>query len=273
MLQHKINHLFKEQLKNWELAQKNYLALKQVKTKTLVANNREYIIQFNPSRIVSTASKSDDQSIKNRKCFLCGVNLPAEQKSILFKDDYIILVNPYPIFPRHFTIPSILHEPQLIGSRFGDMLDLAQQLDDYIVFYNGPKSGASAPEHFHFQAGNKGFLPLEKNRNMYDSINLESDNKEDIINRFNRIYNNLPLQLDDIEPKMNILTWYDTNKWIVCIFARKKHRPKCYFAEGEANLLISPGAVDMAGVFITPLEKDYLKITEKDIEDILQEIK
>jgi len=273
MLRDKVVHLFEEQLKKWDLAKNNYHALKNnVETKLLVVNGSEYKIQYNPTRIVSTISKVDKDSIQERKCFLCSNNLPAEQKSIYFKGKYLILVNPYPIFPRHFTIPSIEHCPQLISSRFGDMLDLAQQLDDYVVFYNGPKSGASAPDHFHFQAGNKGFLPIEKNRNSYNSINIESDNKENLLQQFLKIIENLPLQPDESEPKMNILAWYEENRWIICIFARKKHRPACYFAEGDENLLISPGAVDLGGMFVTPLLKDFQKITGTEIACVLNEL-
>ncbi|MDR0540860.1 MAG: DUF4922 domain-containing protein, partial [Dysgonamonadaceae bacterium] len=228
--------------------------------------------QFNPARIISSAAKVDTKSISERKCFLCADNRPPEQKSVPFKGQYSILINPYPIFPRHLTIPALEHTPQLIASRFGDMLDLAQQLDDYIVFYNGPKCGASAPDHFHFQAGNKGFLPIESDRNWENVIRIESENKQEILDLFQQIYDSLPLQPDDTEPMMNILTWYENGKWITCLFPRKKHRPACYYAEGDANLLISPASVDMGGVFITSLEKDFEKITAEDIARILDEV-
>ena len=271
-MKEKVNQLFQEQLKNWELARNNYKALEQVKVKTLTVAGQEYKVQFNPARIVSSAAKVDAQSIKERKCFLCAKNRPPEQNGIPFNERYTILVNPFPIFPRHLTIPLIEHAPQLIASRFGDMLDLAQQLDDYVIFYNGPKCGASAPDHFHFQAGNKGFLPIEKNRRKFDMISIESDNKEEVLNCFKQIEATLPLVPEDDEPMMNLLVWREAAKWIVCIFPRKKHRPSCYSTEGKANLLISPASVDLGGVFITPLEKDFEKITARDISEILLEI-
>ena len=267
-----IRQLFDLQLMNWELARENYRALRQVEVKTLFVDGYEFKIQFNPARIISSAAKVDAQSIKERKCFLCEENRPAEQKGILFSERYTLLINPYPIFPRHLTIPAIEHTPQRIAIRFGNMLDLAQQLDDYVVFYNGQKCGASAPDHFHFQAGNKGFLPIEKAKNWFNTIRLESENKQEIIDRFQQVYSTLPLKSGDDEPMMNILAWYESGKWIVCIFPRKKHRPACYFAEGDANLLISPAAIDLGGVFIIPLEKDFLKITSKDISQILHEV-
>ncbi|MDR1369758.1 MAG: DUF4922 domain-containing protein [Dysgonamonadaceae bacterium] len=268
----KVKQLFEEQPANWELARNNYKALEQVKVKTLDVHGHVYKVQFNPARIVSSAAKVDPESVRERPCFLCNDNRPPEQKGILFKERYTVLINPYPIFPRHLTIPALEHTPQLIASRLDDMLDLAQQLDDYVVFYNGPKCGASAPDHFHFQAGNKGFLPIENDPGWEHLIRIESENKQDILDRFQQHYDALPLQSDDTEPMLNILTWYGNSKWTSCIFPRKKHRPACYSAEGDANLLISPASVDMGGVFITPLEKDFEKITAEDIARILDEV-
>ena len=264
-----VNRLFSEQLNEWSLAGNNYTALEQVKEKTLHVSGCMYRVQFNPARIVSSAAKIDPESISRRKCFLCSENRPAEQRGILFKEKYIILVNPYPIFPRHLTIPTLKHTPQQIDSRFEDMLDLAQQLDDYTILYNGAGCGASAPDHFHFQAGNKGFLPIETDRNWNSAVRIESDNKQEAVQRFQQICN---LQPDGAEPMMNILTWYENGIWSVRIFLRKKHRPACYSAEGDGNMLISPASVDMGGVFITPLEKDFDKITAENIADILREV-
>lgn len=271
MIKDKIKHLFEEQLNNWDLAGNNYKALERVKIKLLNVNGHEYKVQFNPARIISSTAKIDSESIRERKCFLCNDNCPAEQKGIPFKERYTILINPYPIFPRHLTVPALEHTPQLIASRFSDMLDLAKQLDDYAVFYNGPKCGASAPDHFHFQAGNKGFLPVENDRGWKNVIRIESKNKQDMLDRFQQHYDALPLQPDDTEPMLNLLTWYGNGKWTTCLFPRKKHRPACYSAEGNANLLVSPASVDMGGVFVVHREKDFIKITAEDIIKILDE--
>jgi ATP adenylyltransferase/5',5'''-P-1,P-4-tetraphosphate phosphorylase II len=273
ILQKSVNQLFDEQLTNWKLARENYRALEKVEIKTVIVDGCEYKVQFNPARIISSAAKVDEQSIRERKCFLCAENRPPEQKGISFNGRYTILVNPYPIFPRHLTIPALEHTPQRIASRFGDMMDLAQQLDDYTIFYNGPKCGASAPDHFHFQVGNKGFLPIEKNRNMRNVICIESDNRTDLLDRFQQIYEDMKQQMEeDDEPMMNIIVWYESAKWVVCIFPRKKHRPSCYSAEGEDNLLISPASVDLGGVWIIPREKDFRKITAENISRILDEV-
>ena len=267
-----VNQLFQEQLSEWALAKNNYQALQQIKVKNFDVDGFSYQVQFNPARMVSSSAKVDAQSICERVCFLCAENRPAEQKGIIFGGRYEILVNPFPIFPRHLTIPALEHTPQQIVSRFEDMLDLAQQLDDYTILYNGPKCGASAPDHFHFQAGNQGILPIEKHRDWRHTFRIESENKQDIVKHFRQIYNALPLQFDDTEPMMNILVWYKNGIWTICIFPRKKHRPDCYFAEGEKKMIISPASADMGGLWITPLEKDFEKITAKNIAGILEEV-
>ena len=288
-----INNLFTEQLVSWETARNNYAALSGVQVKELNVNGIPYKVQFNPARIVSSGAKVDAQSIKERKCFLCPANLPPVQKGIPFEGHYNILVNPFPIFPRHLTIPEVAHVNQRIAVRFKDMLALAQALTDYTIFYNGPKCGASAPDHAHFQAGNKGFMPIEKdwreqvagkvagygeatlwylNDAPRATLVIEATNKKHAAALFDIIYHSLDIKPGDDEPMMNVLAWYEDEKWIVCVFPREKHRPACYTAEGDANLLSSPASVDLGGVFITPVEKDFLKITAEDIAQILNEV-
>lgn len=285
--------LLADQEKEWQLADENYRALKQVKVRELDFGAFVINVQYNPARIVSSSAKVDKASINERKCFLCPANLPSEQKGLSFSKNYQVLVNPFPIFPQHFTIPIFEHEPQLIYSRYGDMLDLAKTLDQFIIFYNGPKCGASAPDHAHFQAGNKGFLPIEKELKkqskkyiiekpgeqfflLKDYLRtvfvIESQQKENSIRLFERLYQVLEIKPDESEPMMNILVWFESGLWTTCVFPREKHRPACYFEEGDANILLSPASVDMGGVFITPLEKDFKKITKVDIQNILNEV-
>ena len=280
---------FHEQLSEWSLARQNYEALSKVRTKEFSFGDFSIRVQFNPARIVSSAAKVDAKSIQERKCFLCPSNLPPEQRGLPICGNYQILVNPFPIFPVHLTIPDIEHTDQLIFDRYEDMLNIAKELNDFVIFYNGPKCGASAPDHIHFQAGNKGFLPIENDvkniskkhiysddkaivympenylRNMFI---IESDDKNAITSTFKKIYSTLEIKENESEPMLNILTWRENKKWISCIIPRKAHRPECFFAEGDSNILISPASVDMGGVFITPLEKDFEKITADDIPKI-----
>ncbi|WP_321519727.1 DUF4922 domain-containing protein [uncultured Bacteroides sp.] len=288
-----VQNLLQEQMNAWELARNNYEALSQVRVKELNFNKLKIKVQFNPARIVSSSAKVDSKSIQERKCFLCGQNRPVEQKGIPFGDNYVVLVNPFPIFPKHLTIPACEHVDQLIFSRFEDMLDLAYNLDEFTIFYNGPKCGASAPDHVHFQAGSKGFLPIEKEWRMFadsealeyqsaklflldsylrGTLVIESESKDSAVKLFEKIYASLEVKPGEREPMMNILAWFDSDKWVICIFPRTLHRPSCYTAQGDDNILISPASVDMGGVFITPLEKDFEKISSQNICDILQEV-
>jgi len=288
--------LVDQQIATWELPARNYLALQQVRIKELTVGSFTITVQYNPSRIVSSAAKVDAKSIQERRCFLCSTNLPEQQKGLPFGDDYLILVNPFPIFEKHLTIPALEHTDQLIRTRLGDMLDLAKTLTDFVLFYNGPKCGASAPDHMHFQAGNRGFLPLEKNwENTYRkqaivlinrpeitvsrlpyypcaALVLESADRAALMAEFEKIYTLLTVPPDSPEPMLNLLCRYANGMWTLWVFPRKLHRPWQYFADGDANLLISPASVDLGGVFITPLEKDFEKITASDIEDMLRQI-
>lgn len=288
-----VNTLISGQLEVWETARNNYKALEGVRVKSLEAGGVSYKVQFNPARIASSGAKVDAKSIKERKCFLCPAHLPEVQQGIAFKEHYQILVNPFPIFPRHLTIPELAHVDQRISERMEDMLDLAQALTDFTIFYNGPKCGASAPDHAHFQAGNKGFMPIEqdwknlvggkvgslgKAQLMYlndaprATLVIQSPEKEDAVKLFDCIYRNLPLKEEETEPMMNVLAMYEEGEWIVFIFPRAKHRPACYTAEGDAQLLSSPASVDLGGVFITPVEKDFNKISDSDLTQILSEV-
>lgn len=287
-----VENLFQRQFEVWETAKNNFEALKGVKVKTLKVGNATFNVQFNPGRIVSSAAKVDAKSLKERKCFLCEANRPAVQEGLAW-EDYTVLINPFPIFPRHLTIPCNAHTDQLISGRIGDMMSIATLLPEYILFYNGPKCGASAPDHMHFQAGNKGFMTYDADLAKGDatlvkeiegakleyvkglgrvSMVITATNKEAGEALFNDLFAALPQKEGETEPMLNILCWADGDKWVIAVFPRKQHRPTCYSAEGDANILISPASVDMGGVFITPLEKDFEKITAEDVQMILDEV-
>ena len=305
-LNKEVAQLFADQLSVWEQAKGNYDALNHIKVKEELVNGVPFKVQFNPARIVSSAAKVDAKSIKERKCFLCRANRPAVQKGIDFTGEaatYEILLNPFPIFPRHLTLPDKIHTRQQICGRYADMLELASAIDDFVLFYNGPKCGASAPDHMHFQAGNKGFLPLErllcnaageinekfvgKQNKMNDfkggelytvehlvpgTLLLTGMEKAGMVAEFEKIYSLLPVKEGEWEPMMNIVTWFASGVWFSLIFIRDKHRPACYFAEGEDNMLLSPASVDLGGVFITPLEKDFGRLDGAMVESVLKEI-
>lgn len=291
-LLHDIEKLIASQLIEWPQASDNYKALAGVKVKTLDVDGMKVKVQFNPARIVSSSAKVDAKSLKERKCFLCETNRPAVQSGIYWRE-YVVLINPFPIFPRHLTIPDRTHVDQLIKGRVADMMRLASELDGYTVFYNGPKCGASAPDHMHFQAGNSDFLTLG------DALKVSS-RKPVIVDRrgnlsalrglplnmflisavdfeygqelFDRLYDALPLPNGEAEPMMNLLCFKQGDTVNLAVIPRKRHRPSFYGAEGDDRMLLSPASVDMGGVFITPLEKDYERMNASVVKKIYNEL-
>ncbi len=281
--------LLKNQKENWEQLSGGYKSLKKVKTKIFPFNKFKIKAQHNPQRIASSSAKVDNESVKKRECFLCKENLPEAQKGILYNSKYIILGNPFPIFTEHFTISYIKHIPQKIKNSFVDLLLLAKDLSKYYtVFYNGPECGASAPDHLHFQAGTKYFMPVENEfhqlRKKFGEALVEQDNLtiniiDDGLRRFlsfeskelNILKNSFEIfyniysevSISKIEPMMNILAAYETEMgWRILIFLREKHRPSFFYEKGENNFLWSPASVDLGGVCIIPRERDFKKISE-----------
>ncbi len=290
-----IDDLIRSQVADWDLAAKNYRGLASVVTRSIPFTSHEIIVQFNPERIRSSAAKVDAKSIEARPCFLCRQNLPAQQHGVPFGDQYMVLINPFPIFPRHLTIPSVHHVDQLIDGRMGDMLELAKALDGFTVFYNGPKCGASAPDHFHFQAGARGFMPIEIHFNqkklcypiknhrgvsiwgwhdyLRGTITLTSTRKDDLVTCFTHIYAKLKAQQPgEVEPMLNILALFVDNQFVVHLFPRRLHRPTQFYEQGEAQILLSPASVDMGGVLITPREEDFNKISAGDVRSIFEQV-
>jgi hypothetical protein len=291
----KIDKLFASQMQGWELARINYSQLEKVRTRSIDFGTFEVFIQFNPERIRSSSAKVDAKSIDARPCFLCETNRPPEQRGVPFNESLTALVNPFPIFHRHLTIPSVLHTDQRIRNNFGVMLSLAEALTSYTMFYNGPQCGASAPDHFHFQAGSTGFIPIEKDfiegKNIKllfgragmeiwqwkgykrGIITLFGNEKQVLIDVFNTFLDRFAdIQPENPEPMLNILAAYSPSGWIVHVIPRKTHRPVQFFKEGPEQILISPAAVDLGGMIIAPREEDFKKITKADIENIFGQV-
>lgn len=276
-----ISRFFNRQLEMWEDARHRFRDLKHVEVRQL---SDQLKVQFNPARIVSTGAKIDKHTLGERPCFLCERNRPKEQMTKQIDDHFQLLVNPFPILPVHFTIPATKHQPQSIYRHYGEMHRLLSLHSELMVFYNGPKCGASAPDHLHFQAGTCGVLPLQTNwqrlsRSLTDVISLNDEEKISVLSDFlvpafviisksedsdeelfHRLYRSMPMRGDESEPMMNIIAWRKGDEFISVVIPREKHRPDAYFAEGEAQMMVSPGALDMAGLIITPREEDFSKI-------------
>ena len=287
-----ISRFFNRQLEKWDDARHRFRDLKHVETKKL---SEEVRLQFNPARIVSTGAKIDKKTLGERPCFLCDKNRPKEQMSQQIDERFHLLVNPFPILPVHFTIPARKHQPQAIYKNYGEMHRFLSLHSELMVFYNGPKCGASAPDHLHFQAGTSGILPLQANwqrlsRNLTDIISLNDEEKIAVVRDFivpafviiskseesdetlfHRLYKSMPMRGDETEPMINIIAWRKEDEYISVVIPREKHRPEAYFAEGDAQVMVSPGALDMSGLIITPREEDFHKLTEESATTILQE--
>lgn len=287
-----ISRFFNRQLEVWTDARHRFRDLKHVETRQF---SDQLKLQWNPARIVSTGARIDKKTLGERPCFLCDKNRPKEQMSKQIDEKFHLLVNPFPILPVHFTIPARKHQPQLIYKNYGEMHRFISLHSDLMVFYNGPKCGASAPDHLHFQAGTNGILPLQTNwqrlsRNLTDIISLNDEEKISVVRDFivpafviisksaesdealfRRLYKAMPQRGDETEPMMNIISWRKGEEFISVVIPREKHRPEAYFAEGDAQFVVSPGALDMSGLIITPREEDFRKLTEEKALSLLQE--
>ena len=296
-IQEQVNELFEQQLSVWEMARNNFEGLKTVQIREFDFDGFGVKVQFNPARMVSSGAKVDAKTIAQRKCFLCAANRPEVQRGIEWRD-YDILINPFPIFTRHLTIPRREHVDQQLVPYISDMFDLARELTDFVVFYNGPKCGASAPDHMHFQAGNADFLPLVgdyfnlKSKGKCTMHNaqctiggvdiytiddylrvvycIESADKDALREAFMKLYNSL-VKEDGVEPMMNVVCLYREGRWYLFVIPRGAFRPWQYTAEGDEQLLVSPATVEVSGLFITPVKEHFERITKEDVVDILNQ--
>ena len=289
---HNIRAFFAHQLDTWDEIRQRYEALKHVGLKQL--GHRQ--LQYNPARMVSTGAQIDRQTIAQRACFLCEKNRPEEQLTIDLGDDFELMVNPFPVLPIHFTIVRKTHVPQTILENYTEIHRLLELFPELFVFYNGPMSGASAPDHMHFQAGIGQELPLmtvlrklEKEQqvlikqengsslSMFNSASfkafvIKSKAQETEMTLFKQLYAAMPVREGEKEPRMNIVAWRDGSEDVIVVLPRDNHRPACYFEEGDRKMVISPGALDMAGLIITPREEDFNRMSEDKLISILKEV-
>lgn len=289
---HNIRAFFTHQLDTWDEIRQRYEALKHVGLKQL--GHRQ--LQYNPARMVSTGAQIDRQTIAQRACFLCEKNRPEEQLTIDLGDDFELMVNPFPVLPMHFTIVRKTHVSQTILENYTEIHRLLELFPELFVFYNGPMSGASAPDHMHFQAGIGQELPLmtvlrklEKERqvlikqgngsslSMFNTVSfnafvIKSKAQETEMTLFKQLYAAMPVREGEKEPRMNIVAWRDGSEDVIVVLPRDNHRPACYFEEGDRRMVISPGALDMAGLIITPREDDFNRMSEDKLISILKEV-
>lgn len=293
-LTEKMQALLEVQIYQWEQCRQGYAYLKDAGFKEYNCNTYNVIVQFNPGRIISSTAKVDSNSIRLRKCFLCKHNRPSQQQDIETVNGFVILCNPAPIFSSHFTISHIDHIPQSILEHFESILIISKELGPEItVTYNGPQSGASAPDHLHFQAFTSGIMPVEsavKENGRVESIRqglgvvrmydrtilvLQGDSSSMLCKDFANIYSSFAEVVTtgwNREPLLNLIVRYEENRWLVLVFLRKRHRPDYYFKQGKEQFIISPGAVDMGGLLIVPRREDFDRLTVGLIQDIYRQV-
>ncbi len=291
-----LQRFFNRQMEKWDEARQNFRNLQDVSTRDVSMGDNTFKLQYNPLRIVSSGAKVDKASIAARKCFLCKDNRPENQISKMMGDKYEMLVNPFPILPKHFTIPALRHQPQSIYKNYSEIHRILDKYEDLFVFYNGPQCGASAPDHLHFQAGTADVIPIRKAwpricRSIDVIYQLADGEDISVINdypvkafvirslsentdrvMFRTLYKHLPVNEGAPEPMMNIVAWREGKTTVTIVFARKKHRPDVYFKEGDERMLISPGAVDMSGLVITPRKCDFERLDSAQLESIFKEV-
>jgi len=301
-LESRVAALIDQQYDTWPLFRAGIDAFAKIETRRVRVEESEVVVQHNPHRVRSTSARVDRESIKNRPCFLCPESLPVEEKGIAYGDDLVILCNPFPVLERHLSIVHREHIPQQIEGNVETLLSLAQHLgSSYFVLYNGPECGASAPDHLHFQACSRELLPIEKNlfdddpamaedcsycdetaRSMFELFTLGGCGRSVVVFRGGNpgevskwvyeVIKELALQQDRAEPLINIVCTYDPKLWTVYLFPRSKHRPASFHDEGEKRLVVSPGAIDMAGVVVIPERESYEKINGRLLAAVFSEV-
>jgi hypothetical protein len=288
--------LLTEQMQTWKELRDGYALLKEVRQRSLQCRGFTVLLQHNPGRMRSTTARVDEESTRRRPCFLCPDNLPEGQKGILYRNDYLILCNPMPVSAAHFTVSTLRHEPQGLEGNAAALLQLAADLGEgWAAMYNGPQCGASAPDHLHFQAMPAGKTPVEQEMKKdgafaevrrvggavirqatglgREVLLVEGDHAEEVGAGLSAIIAALKAAArTDAEPMMNIIALHADAQWRVIIFPRARHRPEAFFAEGDAQVLVSPAVMEMAGLVVTPQERDFRRLTAAVVEAIYREV-
>jgi hypothetical protein len=288
--------LFFEQKKNWDDLRGGFESLREVRERDLSCQGFSVRLQHNPRRIKSSLAGMVENHVTDLKCFLCLDNLPQVQKGILYRNDYLILCNPMPILSLHFTVSHLDHCPQTIAENIDTFLKLLVDFGfGWTVLYNGPNCGASAPDHLHFHAARSGQMPIEKEIREEKRLTLikkiegvllyrmEDVGREIIVLKgkdpiavktvFKSYLSALKkVLLLDEEPMINMAGFYEEREWRLVIFPRRKHRPDAFFREGDARIVVSPGAIDMGGLLVTPVKKDFEQLDEAAVESIYAEV-
>jgi len=288
--------LLSEQKKAWPDLTRGYESFNGHKHREICCGGFSVRVQHNPGRIKSSTADVSQENAGKQRCFLCLDHLPQEQKGILYRDEYLILCNPAPILTAHLTVSHVVHRRQSFTEHVETFLQLMADFGSgWVVLYNGPKCGASAPDHLHFQAAPSGQMPVEIDIREQKRLSLtkqmegvlffrveglgrevvilEGEDPATVAAGFNGFLEGLKksFRVDD-EPMMNIVGIYEDRKYRLAIFPRRKHRPDAFFREGNDRVVVSPGVIDMAGILVTPVERDFERVDAAAVEGIYKEV-
>jgi hypothetical protein len=288
--------LLSEQKKVWDDLRDGCESLKHVKERDLSCREFTVRLQHNPRRMKSSLAGVAEKNMADRPCFLCLNHLPEAQKGILYRKEYLILYNPMPVLSSQITISHLDHRPQTISEHIDAFFHLMADFGSgWVILYNGPKCGASAPDHHHFHAARSGEMPIEKEilekkrlvlmkkvERVYlyrvknvgrETLILVGDDPVAVAHLFKDYLSSLKKVLStDEEPMINMAGFYGKKRWRLMIFPRRKHRPDAFFKEGDDRIVVSPGAIEMGGLLVTPMEKDFERLDAAAVESIYQEV-
>jgi len=290
--------LLTRQIAYWPKLRSGWKAVAQSSVRTVDCDDFSVTLQFNPQRIVSSGASVDPVSISARPCFLCPANLPEAQQAILYRLNFLVLCNPFPIFTQHFVISSLDHRPQSLEEELDIFFLLARDLAPSLaVFYNGPQCGASAPDHLHFQACPMGSLPIEKQlddrrphppvikhasasvsrvENLGRAVLMiegqDANALGGVMRKILAVMKTSEEAGSDAEPMLNAHAAFKEGQWRILLFPRQKNRPDLYYLEEPERVLISPGSVEMGGLIITPVEKDFQRLNSQLVRHIYREV-
>jgi hypothetical protein len=275
-----VEQLFQRQVRTWPRLRRGVEGLALAQTRAVRIDWFDVYVRHIPHRVASTTAAVDRESVAKRPCFLCAGNLDAEEEGIAFSDEFTIYCNPFPIVDHHLTIVHREHDVQRIANQFGNMLDIAASLPGYFVIYNGPECGASAPDHMHFQAGSRKLFPIESDTARLQGTTIPNyarnvfvfrgADRSALVDRMNRAIE----MLSEVtgkrpEPLINIAVYYEAAQWMTYLFPRDKHRPEVFHT---GDLTVSPASIDLCGIFVVPLAKDFERITGDWIASIFREV-
>ena len=296
-MKYDVDDLLQRQFAASEHYTKVFSGLESVRTRTIDFGTFNYVLQYNPGRIGS-ATADTKKKVTPDNCFLCEAHRFPGQIALEYDEQYNILVNPYPIFRKHLTIVDKNHVPQEIIGEEAKMVQMAEDLPGFTVFYNSRNSGASAPFHRHFQACETKELPVFcqwdalMQEKLYEShgadpfsngygiiydgtryMYLINTHTKDLATQYlTQILRDIQQQCNSDSPEANVGIAVEDGYYRIVIFPRSKHRPQEYFETGDNHYTISPGFADMAGLIPCAVESDFNRLDQQRITSIFTQV-